>query len=1249
MKNGTSLRLYTAQRFALATLLPVIIIAAMTWFGLSPVIRSSISDQNQSLARTVAGQISAHITGAERQLSVLAAILGNKYLHIYSETELTALLDYTCGNGELFEAVYVTGEQGKRIRHVGMVSSRRFQRDDYVGIDISSRDFYREKYHAGQQAWSEPFLSTVSGRQAVALTIALADGLLIGEITLEHLSSFISVVPLEARFEILVWDKGERILADSRFDLAGQHTAGTLTFSADAEKADGLQLFSLAGRRFVGSTMPIAALGWTVQVAQPFSHAYHPLHRTLLIIGIGLLISLVFIFFISLLQGEHRAVQVGYFVDYAQAIADGRYDSRVPAFQILEYQKLADHLQEMAREIQRREQELIKSENHMRITLDAIADAVITTDEFGTITRLNPAAEQLTGWSKIVAFGHKSAQVFQVIEPLHRAEVSDPIDVVLTTKTVFERSDHSILIHREGYEFLITEKASPILSASGKVVGVVLVFRDVTEAYTQELIIRDSESRLRQLTDNIPGAVIQIRTTRDHMYQNEFLSAKTSEIFGLDPDTDNLQEQFYSCIPDDEKERYRLSMFEAIEQVAPWHYEGRFQRPDGEMIWFSGRANPKSDGDSIVYYGVLTDITERKKLESSLRLTQFAFDKASVAIFYLRIDGQIISVNEMACTMLGYTSDELTDMTIFDIDPVYTPEMMARAFELLRVEKNNNVETLQAHKNGAIIPVEVFADYVAFEEQELAVCFVTDISDRKKWAQDIQESERRFRSLFNDAPMMYVITDIQEDPVIVDVNDTFLKRLGYDRQTVLHTPLARYYTAKSQQRMVKNLRLGLQGRGSSLSTERELIANDQELVPVIVEFVPEYDKDAHVCGIRIMFLDNTERKKAEAEVDKLRTFLTNVYNSLPSVFVGVDGDLRVTQWNKLAEERTGVAFADAALEQLVDVFPRLADQESNIKKSIATGKPVITAKIPVIREGRHCYEDIIIYPVMGGKEGAVIRIDDATKRVQMEEVMLQTEKMMSIGGLAAGMAHEINNPLAGLLQNTQVLENRLYGDIPANEKTARELGLELADLRAYMDARKMPRLLGHIQEAGLRIASIVSNMLSFARKSEDIFSSHELGGLLDQAVELARTDYDMKKEYDFRSIEIIREYEKEIQVPCDAGKLQQVFLNVLKNGAEAMPQVPGMKPPVFILRVYDEGDWATIEIEDNGPGMDEETRKRIFEPFFTTKEVGRGTGLGLSVSYYIITENHAGKMHVRSGPGRGSVFVMQLPKNRNQG
>ncbi|MEA1960193.1 MAG: histidine kinase dimerization/phospho-acceptor domain-containing protein [Bacillota bacterium] len=209
----------------------------------------------------------------------------------------------------------------------------------------------------------------------------------------------------------------------------------------------------------------------------------------------------------------------------------------------------------------------------------------------------------------------------------------------------------------------------------------------------------------------------------------------------------------------------------------------------------------------------------------------------------------------------------------------------------------------------------------------------------------------------------------------------------------------------------------------------------------------------------------------------------------------------------------------------------------------------------------------------------------------MKEMMVvQSEKMMSVGGLAAGMAHEINNPQAGMMQNANVIKYRLERiDMPANLEAAEEPGLSMEDIKAFMEKRNIFRMIDAIQESGARAAEIVNSMLRFARKSGSAVSSHYPDQLMDRILDLAATDYDLKKQYDFKSIEIIKEYADDLpMLPCEGANIQQVLLNILRNGAQAM-QKAKTKSPRFILRIYSKGKPAMvhIEIEDNGPGMDE--------------------------------------------------------------
>lgn len=412
----------------------------------------------------------------------------------------------------------------------------------------------------------------------------------------------------------------------------------------------------------------------------------------------------------------------------------------------------------------------------------------------------------------------------------------------------------------------------------------------------------------------------------------------------------------------------------------------------------------------------------------------------------------------------------------------------------------------------------------------------------------------------------------------------------------------------------------------------------------IVAFRPETKRFACI------FIDITERKMAEDELARLRKLLSNIVNSMPSVLIGVDTEGRVTQWNREAEKSTGVDAEEAQGKRLIDVFPRMAAEMEKIKRTIRERIPQKNERIETNVGGEIRFSDITIYPLASnGIEGAVIRIDDTTERVRMEEMMIQSEKMLSVGGLAAGMAHEINNPLAGILQNVQVIQNRVKSSFPKNRQIAEACGTTMDFIGCYLDKREIIHMLDSIMESGRRAAQIVENMLSFSRKSGSRGGRCDLRVLMDQTVELASKDYDLKKKYDFRYIEILRQYHPAVpDVWCEGTKIQQVILNLLKNGAQAMAEKgkgTDGKQSRFILRVMPDEKPAMvrIEIEDNGPGMDEDTRKRIFEPFFTTKDIGAGTGLGLSVSYFIITENHHGTMAVESAPGRGTKFIIRLP------
>ena len=396
-------------------------------------------------------------------------------------------------------------------------------------------------------------------------------------------------------------------------------------------------------------------------------------------------------------------------------------------------------------------------------------------------------------------------------------------------------------------------------------------------------------------------------------------------------------------------------------------------------------------------------------------------------------------------------------------------------------------------------------------------------------------------------------------------------------------------------------------------------------------------------------VDITERKRAEAEINSLKNYLSNIIDSMPSILVGIDNARTVTQWNRQAEAFTGIPAGEATGKRIADLLPDFAPWIMSMGTDMDEHRPSSIEKILIAKEGERRFYDLMLYPLLtDAVGGAVLRIEDVTERTRIQELMVQTEKMMSIGGLASGMAHEINNPLGIITQAAQNIDRRISLELPANRKVSEELGLNLEGIRAYLDKRQITDAIASIRMASSRAAKIVANMLQFSRRADTTMEPTSLAQIVDQALELAASDYDLKKKYDFRSIDIIKDYRDMPQVPIVSVEIEQVILNLLKNAAQAMIANPSDTKPRITLRLWSEDRYAVLEVEDNGPGMTEDIRRRVFEPFFTTKEPAVGTGLGLSVSYMIVTQNHKGLMEVQSIPGRGTVFKVSLPIGRSK-
>lgn len=523
-----------------------------------------------------------------------------------------------------------------------------------------------------------------------------------------------------------------------------------------------------------------------------------------------------------------------------------------------------------------------------------------------------------------------------------------------------------------------------------------------------------------------------------------------------------------------------------------------------------------------------------------------------------------------------------------------------------------------------------------------------EVGERKRAEQAHAEGGRILRLVLDSIPVRVFWKDT--NCAYLGANEPFVKDAGLEStEELIGKTDFELPWSEEQTTFFRQNDLLVMGSGSPVyDIEEQHTQLNGEVRWLQTNKVPMLDVNGSVIGVLGTSQDITERKQVDRELFRLREYLSSIIDSMPSIIVGVSAKGVITQWNLQAKKCLGISSEEVVGKPLNDLLAKFQVDMNLVRKSIDTGSKYHASKKGREEAGKTHYESITIYPLEDrGIGGAVIRIDDETDRVQLEELIVQNEKMISVGGLAAGMAHEINNPLSGITLTISVLTNRLGRELdnPDNVRAAEEAGVSMEGIKQFMESRDIPRMLSAITETGRRLTTLINNMLSFARKSDAEFPLCSIEELLDTTLELANTDFNLKENYDFKKIAIERRYYGELPpVPCDKGKIQQVLLNILKNGAEAM-QLANTRHPRFILHTLLDPDkpMVRIEIEDNGPGLERNESKRIFEPFFTTKPVGVGTGLGLSVAYFIITENHCGEISVESQPGKYTKFIICLP------
>lgn len=382
----------------------------------------------------------------------------------------------------------------------------------------------------------------------------------------------------------------------------------------------------------------------------------------------------------------------------------------------------------------------------------------------------------------------------------------------------------------------------------------------------------------------------------------------------------------------------------------------------------------------------------------------------------------------------------------------------------------------------------------------------------------------------------------------------------------------------------------------------------------------------------------TELKATQTKLQNTQDYLNSIINSMPSILIGVNRSGDITHWNSSATLATDLLPHQALGQTLTSLPSWIPITKADIETTITTGQPKQMRNQADIH-GRVSYQNVTIYPLISSStEGVVIRIDDLSHQVQLETMMMQNSKLISLGELSANLVHELNNPLAAITQNNQTLKRRMLSDEASNQDLARSLGLNWEALQDYLNQRGIEKMLSATDEAGQRAATLVKNMLNYARTMPDEHQPTDINLLINDTLNILSSTLD--------STIIDRQLEaKPLMAKINGAEIQQVLINLLQNAVQA---VEGLPHPLISISTRQNGDQVSISVRDNGPGISPEAIDKIFDPFYTTKAQGQGTGLGLSISHYIVTEQHGGNLSVCSTPSNGTEFLIDLPASSSE-
>ena len=843
------------------------------------------------------------------------------------------------------------------------------------------------------------------------------------------------------------------------------------------------------------------------------------------------------------------------------------------------------------------QQALRESQHKLSFLVQHHPLAVITWNTAFEVTDWNPGSEAIFGYSKCEALGQHAAELVP-------ENAREQVNQVLTALLKQDGGIHSINenLTKDGRIITCRWYNIAIVDLKGKVTGAISMVEDITFRKEMELALSRNEARYKKLVANVPGTIYQFRVESDGTPYFTYLSEGCRELYGIEPEeAQQKRTLLIDSVHPDEYQAFMDSVAISAQTLQTWDWEGRISSNSGQWKWVRGISRPElHESGAIVWDGLLIDVSDR--IEAQLAIEKVA------SVLDNKVSERTAQLQQEICERQQAENE------------------LRRSQQLLQLVFDT-------------LPQRVFWKDLNFRY----------LGCNKLLAQDAG----------------------LESPEEI---------IGKDDFELCWKETAHLYRADDTATIENNC--------SKINFEEPIHREDGTCSWVKTSKTPLHNEFGEVIGMFGSYEDISDRKKAEIALAESEAKFRNLVENANDVIYALSIEEKFTYLSPNFTDTFGYDLSEFWQQPFVSLIhpDDLPACKAFLNHIFETGEKQAGLEVRMKRkDNSFCWITSNISPIKDA-DSQVVGFQgvtrDITERKQVEEALqqsetqlrqkaleleqtlhslqrtqsqlIQSEKMSSLGQLVAGVAHEINNPVSFIYGNlshvndyTQDLLSliHLYQKHYPNPDPEIQEQTEAIDLNFLL--QDFPKLYSSMKTGATRIREIVTSLRNFSRLDQAELKEANIHEGIDSTLMLL--EHRLKAKLNHPEIKVIKEYGNLPLVECYAGQLNQVFLNILANAMDAL-EVCHLEesfndelPTICIRTEMLSSEHVLIWIADNGPGMSEQVRKRLFDPFYTTKPVGKGTGMGLSISYQIVTEQHGGSLECISFPQQGAEFAIAIP------